>query len=141
MHLAKEYQKNNVMTADGVGIVILLYEGVVNFNNMSKAAIQADDIEARTIYINKSMAIVGELNDALDMEIGGVVAQNLRRLYSYMMEELMRANTDNAAAPLDIVSTLVCELKAGWVGIRDEKNSKSEEAEESAEAGSLSVTL
>ena len=138
MHLAKEYQKNNVMTADGVGIVILLYEGVVNFNNMSKAAIVANDVEARTTYINKSMAIVGELNDALDMEIGGVAAQNLKRLYSYMMQELMRANTDNTQAPLDIVSTLICELKEGWVGIKDKKNSK---ADESVEAGSLSVTL
>lgn len=138
MHLAKEYQKNNVMTADGVGIVILLYEGVVNFNNMSKAAIEAKDVEARNTYINKSMAIVGELNDALDMDIGGVVAQNLRRLYSYMMEELMRANTDNAPAPLDLVNTLICELKEGWVGIKNEKSSKTEER---VEAGSLSVTL
>jgi flagellar protein FliS len=138
MHLAKEYQKNSVMTADGVGIVILLYEGVVNFNNMTRAAIEANDVEKRTVFVNKSMAIVGELNDALDMDIGGVVGKNLRRLYTYMIEELMRANTNNDPAPLDIVNTLISELKEGWVGIKDLKNSK---VEEKVEAGSLSVTL
>lgn len=138
MHLANEYQKSSVMTADGVGIVILLYEGVVNFNNMSKAAIKANDVEGRTKYINKSMAIVGELNDALDMEIGGVIAENLRRLYSYMMEELMRANSDKVTAPLDIVSTLICELKEGWAGIKEKERSQ---VVKSVEAGSLSVTL
>ncbi len=138
MHLAKEYQKNSVMTTDGVGIVIMLYEGIVNFNNMSKSAIEDNDVEKRTIFINKSMAIVGELNDALDMDVGGKVAENLRRLYTYMMEELMRANTHNEAAPLDVVNSLINELKEGWVGIKDEKNSK---GDDNSVSGSLSVTL
>ena len=30
MHLAKEYQKNDVMTSDGIGVIILLYDGVGN---------------------------------------------------------------------------------------------------------------
>lgn len=137
MNLAREYQKNNVMTANGVGIVILLYEGVINFNNISRKAIETGDVESRSIHINKSLAIVGELNDALDMEIGGKLAINLRGLYSYMMQELMKANLNNDAAPLDLVNTLVGELKEGWVGIKE----KGSEEAKAIEPGSLSATL
>lgn len=138
MHFAKEYQKSNVMTADGVGIVILLYEGVINFNNISKAAIECDDVESRSIHINKSMAIIGELDDALDMEIGGTIAKNLRDLYSYMMQELIKANLKNDTAPLDAVSTLISELKEGWVGIKEKAN---KEPAKAIEPGSLSAML
>ena len=137
MNLAREYQKNNVMTANGVGIVILLYEGVINFNNISRKAIESGDVESRTVHINKSMAIVGELNDALDMEIGGKLAVNLRGLYTFMMEELMKANLDNDPAPLDVVNTLVAELKEGWVGVKE----KGSEDSAKIEPGSLSATL
>ena len=137
MHLAKEYQKNNVMTADGVGIVILLYEGVINFNNISKAAIERNDVESRSKHINKSMAIVGELNDALDMEVGGKIAENLRKLYTYILEELTHANLNNDPVPLDTVNTLISELKEGWDGIKD----KGVDVVKPIEPGTLSATL
>jgi flagellar protein FliS len=125
------------MTADGVGIVILLYEGVINFNNISRAAIESNDVEARSIHINKSMAIIGELNDALDMEVGGEIATNLRGLYSYIMEELMKASLNNDPAPLDLVNTLICELKQGWEGIKDGSTEKIN----TVDSDSLSATL
>ncbi|MBE9531838.1 MAG: flagellar export chaperone FliS [Proteobacteria bacterium] len=139
MYLANEYQKNNVMTANGVGIVILLYEGVINFNNISRAAIEAGDVGSRGVHINKSMAIIGELNDALDMEVGGKIALNLRDLYSYMLEELMKANLNNDPAPLDTVNTLIAELKEGWEGIKDKGSQRA--VSDSIEPGTLSATL
>lgn len=119
MHLAKEYQKNDVMTSDGIGVIILLYDGITNFNNRAKAAMDDGNVESRNMYVNKSLAIVSELDNALDMERGGVISENLTRLYTFMMEELTRANMNNDKSSLDAVNGLVSELRQGWQGIRN----------------------
>ncbi|HHL39472.1 MAG TPA: flagellar export chaperone FliS [Deltaproteobacteria bacterium] len=118
----QQYQKVQVMTADKVRLIIMLYEGVMNFNKRAQMAIEAGDIDQRNKWINKSMAIVSELNDALNMEVGGEVASNLRRLYFYVMTRLTEANVRNDAAQLDVVNRIMGELKAGWEGIASENS-------------------
>jgi flagellar protein FliS len=62
------------------------------------------------------MAILTELDCALDMEIGGPLAENLSRLYQYMMNRLTLANIDSNAEALDEVERLLSELRDGFEG-------------------------
>ena len=110
------------MTADGIGVIILLYDGAINFNKRAKKAIDDGDIETRNTCINKSLAIISELDNALDMERGGVISENLRRLYTFMIEELTQANLNSDKTPLETVNGLICELKKGWEGIRSRRD-------------------
>lgn len=119
MQMVNEYKKNDIMTADGIGIVILLYDGIVDFSNRVRKALDDGDVEERTRCINKAIAIVSELDAALDMERGAEVAVNLNRLYTYMLDELARVNLDKDPARLDSVIKVVRELKEGWLGIKD----------------------
>ncbi len=139
MELAKEYQKNNIMTADGVGVIILLYDGVVDFNSRAKTAIDQNNIESRNKFINKSLAIISELDNALDMERGGIISENLTRLYAFMMEELTKANINNDRAPLDTVTGLVTELRKGWEGIQNKKGDETVPTANNKDTGILSV--
>ncbi len=139
MQLAKEYQKSNVMTADGVGVIILLYDGVIDFNSRAKTAIDQGSIETRNKFINKSLAIISELDNALDMDRGGIISENLTRLYAFMMEELTKANINNDKAPLDTVSGLITELRKGWEGIQNKKGEESVSSPNKKDSGMLSV--
>lgn len=111
------------MTSNKVRLVSMLCDGVIGFNNKAKRAIEEGDIETRVLNINKSLAIVSELSNALDMEAGGEVAVNLARLYDYMIERLSEANIKNSAFPLNDVSEIMKELKAGWDGVASQQNS------------------
>ncbi len=62
------------------------------------------------------MAILTELDCALDREVGGPLAENLSRLYRYMMDRLTVANVDSDAASLDEVERLLSELMEGFEG-------------------------
>ncbi len=115
--MVHQYKKTEIMTADRVKIIILLYEGVIKFNSLAKNAIAAKKIEERNKYVGKSMAIINELLNALNKEAGGDVAVNLEKLYYYMLEQLIRANSKNDIEPLNIVNKLISEVKLGWVGI------------------------
>ena len=139
MLLAKEYQKNNVMTADGVGVIILLYDGVIDFNARAKTAIDQGNIESRNKFINKSLAIISELDNALDMERGGIISENLTRLYAFMMEELTKANINNDKTPLDTVTGLIAELRKGWEGIQNKTGDEVDQEPGKKGSGMLSV--
>jgi len=110
----KAYQKVQVMTSDGVHLVVMLYEGVVKFNKMAALAIEDNDIEKRSHYINRSTAIISELCNSLDMEKGKEVAANLRDLYIYCMTRLSEANNKNSTAIIEEVTRLFLEVKEGW---------------------------
>ncbi len=113
----KAYQKVQVMTSDGVRLVVMLYEGVVKFNRMAVLAIKDSDIEKRSQYINRSVAIISELCNALDMKRGAEVALNLRDLYIYSLARLSEANNRNSVEIIEEVTGLFLEVKEGWDAI------------------------
>jgi len=117
----EQYQKVQVMTSDGVRLIIMLYEGIVRFNVGAMEAIENGNIKDRVYFINRSMDIISELNGALNMEAGGEVAENLSKLYDYCVHALNTANAKNSVEALDSVNRVITEVKAGWVGITSDK--------------------
>ncbi len=117
MNRMRQYQNVQVMTADRVRIIIMLCEGVIRFNKSAQRSIREGDIEGRNNFINRSLAIISELNGSLNMEEGGEIAQKLQSLYEFSASQLTQANLKNSARHIDVVTGIISELKAGWEGI------------------------
>jgi flagellar protein FliS len=64
--------------------------------------------------ISKVLAILTELDAALDRRSGGELAKNLSGLYGYMINRLTAANLQNDAAALDEVARLLAEIREGF---------------------------
>ena len=114
------YQKNNVNTASQGRLVVLLYEGAVKH---LKAAInlfdvngklKASDIEQFGIHLQKTQAIITELQVSLDMEKGGDIARNLMSLYVFFNEELLAANINHNKEKIEFVLKMVKDLADSW---------------------------
>ena len=76
-----------------------------------------NDVTVKLEAMRKAILLVGQLNETLDMERGGGIAQNLRALYEYILVRLAVANAANDSAIMVEVSSLVRDIKAGWDGI------------------------
>ena len=114
------YQKTNVNTASQGRLVVLLYEGAVKH---LKAAInlfdendrlKAGDIEQFGIHLQKTQAIITELQVSLDMEKGGDIARNLMSLYVFFNEELMDATISHSKQKIEFVLKMTDELAGSW---------------------------
>ncbi|MBE7414788.1 MAG: flagellar export chaperone FliS [Deltaproteobacteria bacterium] len=127
MSVAK-YQTVQVMTADKVSLIIMLYDGILRFNKLAQMAIGNNDIGGRGRYLNRSLAIIGELTTALDGDEGGEIAANLARLYEFCTIAITEANLRNDASRIEPVNRVISELKAGWEAISTERQ-KQERAE------------
>ena len=114
------YQKTNVNTASQGRLVVLLYEGAVkhlkaalNLFDMNDK-LKAGDIEQFGIHLQKTQAIITELQVSLDMEKGGDIARNLLSLYVYFNEELMDATISHNKQKIEFVLSKIDELADAW---------------------------
>ena len=97
-------------------ILLMLYEGAMRFLKFARMGIEEKSAKIRGENISKVMAILTELDCALDREVGGELVENLSDLYCYMMDCLSVANTKSNSQALDEVERLLVELKEGFEG-------------------------
>ena len=114
------YQKNNVSTASQGRLVVLLYEGAVKHLTAAKNLfgqenkLKPNQIEQFGIHIQKTQAIITELQVSLDMEKGGEIAKNLMSLYLFFNEELMNANINQDKDKVSSVLKMMSDLADAW---------------------------
>jgi len=107
------YAQNNVGVESPYKLVEMLYEGILRFNTQAKKAINDADIEKRTYWINRSSAIFTELINTLDFTQGDI-AYYLNGLYTYQLQLLSLAGSEQNSARLDEVNQVVKGLLEGW---------------------------
>jgi flagellar protein FliS len=107
---------NRVATAIDSKEVILvkLLDGTIRFVQAARAGIAAGSPKIKGENISKVIAIITELDSALDREIGGSLAENLSLLYQYILGRLTMANLKNDSQILVEVENLLLPIKEGF---------------------------
>src|SRR5438094_6491075 len=103
---ATKYQHSQVTHADPVQLIVLLYEGALSRIAQGHQRLQEKDRLQAGIAISKAQAIVGELQQSLNMEAGGDIAENLRSLYAYLHDLLVKATIESQVEPLEEAANL-----------------------------------
>ena len=115
---------DNVADADPHQLISIIFKHILSNIAIAKGAISRNEIENKGNCITKAIALVGELQDSLDMEKGGDLSVNLFDLYDYIVRTLIQANAENNDAKLDEVKVLISEIKEGWDAIPVEQRVK-----------------
>ncbi|MBI4686995.1 MAG: flagellar export chaperone FliS [Nitrospirae bacterium] len=108
------YRSAEINTSDRVKIISLLYDGAINFIKMAMSRMEEKDIAGKGLYIGKATSIIAELSSSLNMEEGGEVSQNLRRLYDFVLDRLLIANLRNEMEALENAEKVLQHLRDGW---------------------------
>jgi flagellar secretion chaperone FliS len=109
-----QYLEAEVMGADPVKLVYLLYRGAIDAVGAARRHLATGDIGQRSRQIQKAWDILQELLQALDRERGGELGVQLAVMYIYMQNRLIRANSQQCDAPLAEVETLLGTLAEAW---------------------------
>jgi flagellar protein FliS len=111
------YQDTTVTTGNKGRLIVLLYEGAIKFLRLAVQEMEAKNYEAKGRYINKAQDIIAELNAVLDMDAGGEIAGNLRKLYVFMSNRLSQANIKRDPQMIREIIALLEELNQSWKAI------------------------
>lgn len=107
------YAQNNIGVESPTKLIEMLYEGVLRFNAQAKKAIKDNNTEKKVYWTNRSVAIITELVNTLDMT-QGQVSEYLQGLYSYEIQLLGSASLDNSTDKVDEVSNVFKGLLEAW---------------------------
>ena len=106
-----------LLEADPHRVIQMLMEGFLSRLNAAKGYIERRNYQEKTNCINKSIEILNGLLVSLDMEKGGEIAQVLKELYHFMLQQLVKANMKNDPMLIDNVKSLMQNVKDGWDAI------------------------
>lgn len=115
--LSSVYQQVEVNTCNKLQLVVMLYDGAIRFLGEARTAIQAKNVRAKAVALDRALAIIGELQSTLQLEEGGDIAASLNSLYNYMNESLLLASANMDPKPVDHVIRLLKTLNSAWTEI------------------------
>lgn len=92
----------------------MLYDGAIRFLRFACKSLEKRDIAAKGTYISKVLAIIAELDCALDHHLQKELAENLSGLYQYMLIRLSHANCHNDPGALEEVIALLHDLQEAF---------------------------
>jgi len=106
------YRKQDILTANSVDLVVMLYDALKKNIILGRRGIQKQDVAAAHKHLVKAQEILSELINCLDMNIP--ISDELMSLYEYALENLAEANIRKDAAPLEPVIEMVDSLREAW---------------------------
>ena len=108
------YKKTSVHTASKEQILLMLYQAAIKNCKKAMVAIDEKNIASKGECIGKLQDIIVELNNSLDFEVGGDVANELSSLYDYVLYASTQANIKIEKEPLEGCLNVLNILYDGW---------------------------
>lgn len=97
--------------------VQILLDGALEYTSAAIVAQQQNNPAGRGEAVDTTLTIIGLLQDSLDRESGGELAQNLDALYDYMIRRLAHVALDKTSGTLEEIQSLVVEIRDAWAEI------------------------
>lgn len=109
-----KYKKTSVLSASREQILLMLYEGAIKFTKLAIQAAEQKKIAERGQNILRAFDIILELQATLDHKVGGELAEQLERLYLFMLDKYTEANLKGDPEPLRANLKVLENLYDGW---------------------------
>jgi flagellar protein FliS len=95
-------------------LIQMMYEAAIESIKLAKAAIEDKNVLLKIEKINKAFNLVESLKCCLDMDQDPDLAQNLDKLYEFMLTQLVLINANNDTELCDRLCGLLGELLEAW---------------------------
>lgn len=110
-----QYQEAQFETAPKERLLIMLYDGLIRYNNVAIAAMQGGQIQKAHDYCIRIQNILTELMSTLNFDIDKDFAQNMFDLYEYLHGQTIQANVKKDPEILSKHHRIYQDLKDAWV--------------------------
>jgi flagellar protein FliS len=108
------YRKTAVEGTSGFGLLIALYDTLAGNLSRAAEAQRRNDIQKRCEEANHALLVIAHLEDWIDREGGGELAQKLIRFYSSLRAKLIEAQVKQSAEMLEQQMNLILAIRGTW---------------------------
>ena len=107
------YRTNHILTAAIDQLMIAQKKGL------------SKDYEGKAKALSKAQDFITELLCSINLEQGGVIAQNLKALYHYMLTRLLQGDLARDLNAYEEVIGMLKDLKGAWESLSDVQTTES----------------
>lgn len=111
------YQRSSTLTASQEQLIVMLFDGARRFLTQASVAMAAHDVPEAHNKLRRAETIIGHLNESLDFERGGELAENLASLYAFWLRHLNSARVAQDPKLVDEVNDLIAPIRDAWAEI------------------------
>lgn len=108
------YKTNSVNYASKEQLLLMLLDGAVKFAKLAKEAILNKNVVEAHKNIIKTENIFLELTYSLDTNLGGKWAEDLKKVYEFIIDTLGRANITKDPEIIEEAIGLIEEVREMW---------------------------
>lgn len=108
------YRMTAVEGTSGFGLLIALYDTLAGNLSRAAEAQRKNDIQKRCEETSHALLVIAHLEDWIDREGGGELAQKLIRLYSGLRVKLMEAQVKQSAEMLEQQMNVILAIRGTW---------------------------
>ena len=110
----KQYQTSNITTATPEKLMIMMFDGAIQFLQKAKNAIEEKKFQERSQNIEMARKIIREFMRSIDLENGNDVSKSLFKLYNKMAMKLIKANVSRNTVLIDEVMEDLTNIRWGF---------------------------
>ena len=111
--LRNRYAREAVTTATPAQLVVMLYDRFLKDLTTAEAGLGANDLMGTHNALMHAQEIVRELDTSLDITVWKE-GESLKRLYAWVLEELMNANLEKDATHIANAREVMQPLRDTW---------------------------
>jgi len=114
---ALAYREAASLGASPLGVVVLLYDRLVQDIHAAIAAMKANQLEARSAAVNHALLILQQLQGRLDFTAGGVAARQLDGFYGHIRGKLLEAQIRQSPEMMMAQAQALLQVREGWAAV------------------------
>jgi len=111
------YRRVAVENASSVGLVIMMYDLLVNDLRQAGKAIDTGDVDTRSMVLKHAFLVLQQLQGSLNWEKGGDAAKRLSDFYTVLRARIWEAHVKKDRAILEEQIRLLIDVRQAWAQV------------------------
>jgi flagellar protein FliS len=132
---AETYRIQDTHGKSQLDLIIQIYDGAIAAYRAAAECYRREDYEAGYQQIEKGKNFVVHLYTTLDSDQGGQVAENLSKLYSFVVAQTSVVEATKDLSEIDDIITVLTNLRDGWSALRQQESKEPAVASDAGPSG------
>jgi flagellar secretion chaperone FliS len=111
------YNQVAVKTADQKELILICYDEAIRSLRQGKECYLKNEFEEKARLFIRAQDFITELMVSLNLEAGGQIACNLKSIYQYVIDSIIRADLKKNFKLIDRLIAMLSELRSAWADI------------------------
>ena len=122
---SQRYLETAIRTATPEQLIVITYEETIRCLKQAITQVETTNFEGKRRSVNLALGMVHHLQSCLDMERGGEISNELRRIYKYVSAQIVDGSMQLKTDPLNEAITILSTLLESWREVAFRKQQES----------------